>query len=383
MPSRPTTLSGKVRLVIFDADGVITTEARYWRAAELAVAEVLHGGRFIGLRDEDVEAAPPGRFVTKTYTERLKARGVVSNWDTAYFSCALFVIEAMKRLPPGGAPAGVAADGLTHGNIAAIGAAIGDKSPVGASIDELSAPLFDAADSLNAPPGPRALTDALNALSRAAGLGVEPFSHDDPLYDVCKTLFQEWFLGDALFAELHGEKLSPIAKPGLILTEEPIIPLEKLDAAFSALRGAGATLGIGTGRPRVELLTPLTKWNLSRHFDPARISTNREIEEAETWARAAGRPAQLAKPHPYVYLKAMFPEKSPEEILAMPLPPPGARETLIVGDTVADVAAAKAIGARAAAVVSTVKTKERLASIEAAGPDFIIDSVTDLPALFE
>ncbi|MFH1538448.1 MAG: HAD hydrolase-like protein, partial [bacterium] len=265
--------------------------------------------------------------------------------------------------------------------------AISDRSPNLPKVEALGKDFFDVADRLRAG-GARAgypsLVAALNdRAEKKCGCEEPVFSAAaDPLWQICQTLFQEWYLGDDLFKVKHGEKLSKLAKDGLVRFETPIVPLGRLIDVLSMLREANITLGIGTGRPRVEIITPLANWGLLNFLSSSRISTNREIAEAERHLEKTGSKKSLAKPHPYVFLKALYPKKPPAEILGMPLPLPDGERVLVVGDTVADIAAAKAMGAQSAAVLSSVKNLERAASIKDMEPDYILSDVTALKNLF-
>jgi phosphoglycolate phosphatase-like HAD superfamily hydrolase len=55
----------KIRSVIFDMDGVVTSEEDYWLAAELTVLELLYSKQFIELRNDVLRTVlfKPGRAV--------------------------------------------------------------------------------------------------------------------------------------------------------------------------------------------------------------------------------------------------------------------------------------------------------------------------------
>lgn len=388
----------KVDTIIFDADGVITTEDEYWLAAELSILEILYGSQWIGLRDDIYQIAlhkpgrpvTIGRFVLRDFTERLKARGIVSNWDMAFFCCALYLLELLGKTEPAGRPETLTGEGFTAENISRLGEAVPNKSVALPTIEDIAGDFFEVADELRislqqqgAPGSFPPLVAALNDRARkTCGIDEPIFSADDPLWHVCRTLFQEWYLGDDIFKANHGKKLSKIRKDGLIQFETPIIPLGGLIDVFSMLREANITLGIGTGRPRIEIITPLANWGLLNFFSWRRVSTNREIVRAERYIEESGLQTSLAKPHPYVFLKALFPNKSPAEILDTPLPLRDGGRVLVVGDTVADIAAAKTMGAQSAAVISSVKNLERAESIMALNPDYILEDVAAIKELF-
>ncbi|MEW5946386.1 MAG: HAD family hydrolase [bacterium] len=388
----------KVETIIFDSDGVITTEREYWNAAELTILELLYGDQWVGLENERYSVAlhKPGaairllKFVNPEFSELLKSRRVISNWDLTYFAAALYLLELLRAAPRLAASGDFAREGLTGENLRRLGQSLPDRKTALPEIGELAGALFETADAVKktgdgerAAGGRADLVAALNVMAEEKCGITEPlFSGDDSLMTLCKTLFQEWFLGDGLYEEHYGKKTSRIPKDGLMQFESPILPIPAMIDVLSMLREAGIALGVATGRPRVEALAPLERWGLLHFFDEKKIATNREITEAEEFLTETGRTRSLAKPHPYIYLKALYPEKTPGDILALRLPLAGAERVLIVGDTVADVAAAKKIGAQSALVYSGVKNLENARELKKMNPDFLIENVTGLKDLF-
>lgn len=79
--------------LIFDMDGVITSESAYWDAAALTVREFLSDKRHFGDGDIDVsymsdnvEAIRNEIFLNDKIITYFKSIGVNSNWDLGYIT---------------------------------------------------------------------------------------------------------------------------------------------------------------------------------------------------------------------------------------------------------------------------------------------------------
>ena len=81
----------KYDTVIFDMDGVITSEQNYWNSAALTVREYLTSKNYFGAHD--ICAAEMSGNAVKIRSEvfcddeiisEFKSRGVNSNWDLGY-----------------------------------------------------------------------------------------------------------------------------------------------------------------------------------------------------------------------------------------------------------------------------------------------------------
>ena len=75
----------KYDTVIFDMDGVITSEQNYWNCAALTVWEYMHRNRGIDIDAaqcmEQLSEIRKKVFCDDKIITELKARGVNSNWD--------------------------------------------------------------------------------------------------------------------------------------------------------------------------------------------------------------------------------------------------------------------------------------------------------------
>jgi phosphoglycolate phosphatase-like HAD superfamily hydrolase len=394
----------EIATIVFDMDGVITSEAEYWNTADHTVLELFYGKQFIGLEDEMFLSVmiKPGasitlnHFVSQNFIALLRNNGLNTNWDLAYFSAALYLVELIAAAKPRDRARALLDAPFKAGTLRELGKLVAERRRMLEPVDHLSAYFINfrkkrlLARPLPAGPAetePRAerFIEDINAWRfERTGLDVPVFSQSGPFWDLCHTLFQERYLGDNLYLKDHDSRVSEIPKDGMIQYEMPVIPARKIISTLAMLKEAGLKFGIATGRPYDEIMIPLKRWGLFHFFEPEKISTHREIAEAERYLKERGEPASVAKPHPYVYLRSIYPEKSVSELLEVKLPLPGeeSKKILIVGDTLSDLIAARKIGARAAVVLTGVKSLEAVARMRALDPDFILDNVSQFEQLF-
>ncbi|HET6871494.1 MAG TPA: HAD hydrolase-like protein, partial [Sporolactobacillaceae bacterium] len=205
------------------------------------------------------------------------------------------------------------------------------------------------------------------------------FSSREPLWSLCQTAFQEFYLGSQLSEELSGVPSIDPLKPGFLEDEIPLLEPPALKALFESLKHAGYSIGIGTGRPTVETEVPLRQLGLWELFESERIVTASDIENIKKEHPEWG---PLSKPHPLTYLIGFFKgEPDLETIFKMPRPIEKAETLLIVGDSLADLLAARAIGAQFAAVLTGLSGKEARSTFEKHQADFILNDLSELPTI--
>jgi len=370
-------------LILFDLDGVITSEEAYWDTAGLVLHELLYSPRYwnVGGRAsvyQPVRTAEESRRISReTYPESvivsLKARSVNSNWDTCYAACSLYLITLLSLVPDTSSLLPL----RPHEEdwIAAFRqqvAHVQSEEMASVMLHPFDAPVFR--DSLGVD-----LLKRFNVLAsevlRQPVEGV--FGRYSPFWKFCRNLFQEWYLGEERYTQAYGHEPAQPGKPGCILFEQPLLPVEQIRASLEALQQQGFTLGIATGRPGYEAIEPLKNYGLLSYFDERHIITDAEVARAEARLRDRGMAISLVKPHPYPFLAAAYPEYQPDQ----PVPPQGS--FVVVGDTPSDVQGARAAGAISVAVLTGARTAEARTLLEQNRPDFLIGDMTGVPALME
>lgn len=313
------------RKIIFDLDGVITSESVFWDAAALTVAE------FMGQPLLSPASLREKYFYGDRVIRLVKNRGVNSNWDLVYLTLAFWETDS-------------------RGVFEAISA-----------LDMQAFDLYRAA-------GER--------LAEKTGRPLSEVARGGPFWQTLADSFQEWFLGSTTFSEVNG-KPPRGARPGLWDSEEPIVGRENLTRTLTALKNEGISLRIGTARPLPEGVAPLRRWGVYGLFDDEGVITYNFIRRAE---EAQGKTG-LGKPHPYIFLKAYFGKDFPDEDILAGRYEKDFSDCLIVGDAGADLFAARAMGADFAAVLTGIAGEDARPFFAENGAKYILPDITALMGL--
>ncbi len=370
-------------IVVFDLDGVITSEEAYWDTAGLVVHELLYSPRYWNIGNvtepyHPVQTAEESRRVSRqvlpaTLIADFKARSVNSNWDTCYCGFCLYLIHLLACLPDCGSLLPLRpweADWNADFRQALALVPAKHKKIDPETFHIFSQPPFQGAIGLE-------LINRFNDyVSDRSGVRIgDAFARYNSSWLFCQDLFQEWYLGDELYARSYGHPPAQVGKPGCIHFEQPLLPVEKMQPALEQLCEQGYTLGVATGRPGVEGIAPLKNYDLYQYFAEPHIVTHAEVAQAEAEQRAKGNTTSLVKPHPYQFLRAENPNYQPEQ----PSLPRGS--FIVVGDTPSDVIGGRAAGALTIAVLTGSRTPDARAMLEQSQPDFIVDDMTEVPDL--
>jgi phosphoglycolate phosphatase-like HAD superfamily hydrolase len=341
-------------LIVFDLDGVITTEHIYWECARLTVWEVLWSLWRPEARADLTVHDPAVResVIPQELVFAIKNRAVNSNWDLTYLIVCALVGALPTRLGEG---AETAADVLER--IRSADAALTRwPEPVA---ELLSATLNQTG---------RELLETVGRRS-AAHLAVKDdlLCPEGPVWQYLYARFQQWY--DGTLMSFHGAAR---------LAERPVLAPDTLRSALIRVQVLGYRLGVATGRPLAEAAHALQSFGVLDLFDVAHIATHDDVLAAqeEMGLRALG------KPHPFVIRRALWPQAKLAALIdgtdlkAMD-------RALVVGDSVSDAQAATAAGVPCVAVLSGVSGRaaqcERAAALQQAGCVAVLDDLRDLP----
>ncbi|MDO5397262.1 MAG: HAD hydrolase-like protein [bacterium] len=334
----------KYDTVIFDMDGVMTSEQNYWNSAALTVWEYLHLNTEEHIHINPKECMKNLKkirakvFCNDELISVLKNKGVNSNWDLGYVTVLLTWIVHGRCVPE------------DFGSVLEYAGTLGDN-------------ILDEYDRL------------ADKAHKKSGFDSDWMKRGDLMWNTMHLMFQEWFLGDELFKEQYGH--TPAfneGKPGLLFSEEPIVDKEKLTELLREL-SESKRVCTGTGRPYIEILQPVTDWGIRQYFAEDGLCNYNHVAEAE---RKLGNNA-LTKPHPYMFLKALYgTDYDDEKIINGDYDSERIKRTIIVGDAGSDILAAKAMGADFCAVLTGVNGKAARRYFENLNSEYILDSVTDM-----
>lgn len=376
-----------IQSILFDVDGVFLSEERCFDASALSVWELLHAPHFLGIQtslftdtpsEDQIRRIRQEVFQDDRVLDWMKTKGINSNWDMVYlvFSAQWFLL--LRKLHE--------IDAERVRNIL--------QRPVTEEV------LTDVRDWLRQQQGffvpqydqfislfkgqkleKHELLTYFNQLAEDwFGISVQLFSRNSTLWELGRSVYQEWYIGTQRYEETEGNQARNRKKQGFLEQEIPLADPEKIGWVLSQLKSKGITLGIGTGRPHMETEVPLETLGLYSFFDPDHIVSSSDVILAE---KAYPDQAPLGKPHPYTYLKAYLGRKTSDETcFSTPLPLADRGKILIVGDSVADYLAAKKLGCRFAATLTGLTGQEARGKFEELKADFILDDVTQLISLF-
>jgi phosphoglycolate phosphatase-like HAD superfamily hydrolase len=385
--------------IIFDMDGVITEEERYWDAAALTVWELLYGKHYLGLSpggglpafsvipdSRDISSIRRVIFQRDKVIALLKQKAVNSNWDLAFLCFAfqlMLVLHELSRHKPG------KNDFISQAM---------EKGITPELLHVLSALLSLPKDSwqpsfesfLGEWPGDACGRDlperlALPFTGEYLQIARKTFSPFSSLWEGVRDIFQEWYLGERIFIEVYARKPRLPGKKGLIEDEKPLLDISKIRDALNKLSGKGWGLGIATGRPFSELYLPLKKMGIWNCFDADSIVTYDDVCKAEEHLRGCfSQKISLGKPHPFSFLKSYWGKKlSNKRALSADGLRPEKGRCWIVGDSMADLLAAREMGALFIGVLTGHGGVDSGDLFARAGARAVLADMTEIPRFLE
>jgi len=326
----------KYDTVIFDMDGVITSESSYWDAAALTVYQQIHAKvLFEDAVDVEyymnyVKQIREEVFVGDKIISVLKNKGINSNWDLAYVTLAIAIILDTK-----------------------------DFNKCLEYAKKLSDDIFETYKSI---------ADELGIK-----LGVEDASRTSEFWKKLMMRFQEWVLGDELFEKIYGYEPSQKGKAGILKSEKPVVDGEKLKEIIKALNDGGKRLCTATGRIWEELETPMRNFGIYEYFSKDGFINFNNVTKVQNEFGV-----QVTKPHPYMFQKALYGADFPDtDILNENFDKEKIKSALVVGDAGADILGAKAMGADFCAVLTGINGKAARHFFEKLNATYILDSILD------
>lgn len=375
------------RMILFDVDGVFLSEDRCFDASALSVWELLYNPRYLGLRGDVFTTQPPEEkirhlrqlvFDSDRVLDWIKTRGINSNWDMVQMAFSLQWLRLLKQIQPE-RPEWVAeamSGPVTSDVLQQLG---GRLREAGIGFEPRFDAFIPALAESNATK--QELIAYLNTLAKTwLGTDTAAFSPKSALWELGRHVFQEWYLGDDRYRQVEGKAPATPGKTGFLHQEIPLAEPKEIRRVLDGLRAEGIVLGLGTGRPAIETEVPLTALGLYDAFEPERIVTADDVIQAE---QAHPEHAPLGKPQPYTYLKGYFGRSTADaEVLTADLPLPGGEEVLIVGDSVADLLAARKMGCKFAATLTGLTGEAARTKFEELGADYIVRDVTELARVF-
>ncbi len=370
----------QLNTLIFDLDGVITSETKYWNTARLTVWELICSQDYLGIsqyfgESNDVSNVLVNlgeKVIPSSFIYELKSRAINSNWDLTFFVICLQLVAIFSNLKE------VKDDTLSHllnqnnvdlkTKLNQLGKLMeGEDYNVGIS-QPIIKQFWQETNSLT---GTAVLEYVNFFINERLGENFSFFDSKGELWQLCYENFQAWYEGR------KGYNLPD---------DETVLDLKSIEATLSTLQHSGRyKLAIATGRPRHEVIQPFTTWGLLQYFEPQRIVTYDEVLEAESILSHSNQKIKLGKPHPFILFKAIYPTEDVRQLCAENFQLENGREIAYIGDAGSDVVAAQRAGCISLGVLTGFaegngkeKKRQMLADL---GSDVILDSILDLPHL--
>ena len=184
-----------------------------------------------------------------------------------------------------------------------------------------------------------------------------------PLKEEVFSVFDSWYNGCDEFDGIKTE-------------EKLLFPDTEIKNVLGNLKDRGIRLGIGTGRPRAEIEYPLRRHGLFEYFDKTLFASYDEVRSAEAELLP---PEPLAKPDPYVFLKAAVGGKyTNREIYQKDFDKAELVKTLIVGDAPSDLLSAKSGGFKFLGVLTGAEGSGIEPYFKENNADYILNSVLEI-----
>lgn len=370
-----------IKTVLFDVDGVLLSEERYFDMSALTVWELINSDKYLGLgaeqfktnpADEEINAIRKGVFIDDRVLKLMKGKGINANWDMIYLTVSYQLIHILEQVKED--LSAKINHWLTNEIDRDVLIEIGEALK-GRDIHLHYAAFLD--DFQQAPSSKQGLLDHLDVLAKEKlGVDTSMFGKKDRLWSVCEHASQEWYVGDEHIVGSTGRPSVQPGKAGFMSDEKVLADKEKIAELFKKLTSEGIRVGIGTGRPELETVEPFKTLGWLDLFDTHYIVTADDVLKAER--NHPDGPA-LSKPHPFTYIMALSGKtKTEDECLAEKLPIENGKETLIVGDSLADLLAARDMGCTFAAVLTGLSGQAARSEFEEYEADYILDGVLEV-----
>ncbi len=325
MSYKPASFLDKYDKIIFDLDGVITNEQRYWDAAALTLYQLFTEPFDVTYAVNNVSIIRTIILYRDKIVKLLKNLGVNSNWDLTY------VVNAFSTI----------LDTF-------------DTVTIYEKIRRLNLPALQ-------------LYDYIKENSVIGG-------RDGDGYKYLISVYQEWYLGDELFKKTYNKPMTAEGKPGLANMEEPLLDLDKTRLVLETL-SKYKTIGIASGRVFEEAFYPLDKWKIFDLFDTDYVSTYTDIINAEEQTGVF----PLTKPHYFLFTRsAVGNTVSYSDIVDKKINKEILKNTLAVGDAGADLFSAQQSGMDFLAVLSGIDGAKSRSFFEQNNATYIINNIFDL-----
>lgn len=367
------------KAILFDVDGVFLDESRCFDVSALTVYELLYSTDYLGLKshidlslltDVQITDIRATLFKNDVILNRLKSMGINSNWDMLFVVFSVHFIECLKQ--------------ISHeARIDFLNSVQFDETTLRKVGQQLTNIIINYERPLqfieNGSEGRSQIYQSLQSYAMTE-LNVEEatlFDINSPLWQLAQEIYQEWYLGTALYEEVEQKVAKTDYKRGYIYHEIALAPIEDIKQLLTNLKAAGYQLAIATGRPRTETLVPFETLDLLSYFDDAFIVSASEVLEVESRYPEL---KPLGKPNPFSYIAAFNGNQKQDyyDYATNQTNRMDPEKVTIVGDSLADLFSAQTVNAQFIGTLTGLKGKSAEAELRAHGAEIIVDNVLDI-----
>lgn len=251
-------------LVVFDMDGVLVDVSRSYRDTVRRTARLFFKGA------QNWASLPDPLFSLPELARVKQSGGLNNDWDLTAAVLSLLLSRVDWN-------ASATGNGTAHPHRGAIAAC--DVTHLARYLQKTDRPL--------------------TALMAEKIPLQHPFASDMYQADVgsgnfIKQIFQEIYLGKALFESTYNMPAEYHGQDGLILKETLFVGTHELDRL-----ARNNLLALATGRPEAEAHYPLERHGLKKYFD-AVVSLDQCLAAEKEILETENRTVSLSKPHPYM-----------------------------------------------------------------------------------
>lgn len=364
-----------LKIIIFDLDGVITSEYRYWDTARLTTWNLIFNSDFLGLTKyfnsgivNPEQVLKHGQeIIPENFIDQLKRRAINSNWDLTFFIFCLHLISILYQYPSF-IPEEFFNRKEQHIQkyLEELGSFLQKGNYNIETTHSIIEKFWEETSSLT---GMEVINYIPIFAKRMLGYLLPIFDFKSSLWKLCYDEFQNWY---------NGRKGFYLPRDGTVLD------LQKINETLYLLSEKGNyELAIATGRPRLEVMQPLSELNILKYFSLNRIVTYDEVINAENLLSKTGKNDKLGKPHPFVLLKAIYPESKIEKIVNQELLNPNHQHVAYVGDSVSDIVASQRAGCFSIGVLTgfskNYTQEQKRDTFKQLGCNLITNDISELP----
>lgn len=376
-----------MKKVIFDVDGVLLSEERYFDVSALTVWEILHSKAYMGLPvegdDFDPTSVTEGQIAScrsrvwgnDSLLSWLKARGINSNWDMVH-AYLVTVLWLMAKVYAERAEEKLSLSFHEPKDLQAAGLAMMGL-PMPKAGDILSFWEETVPKDLQ---GEDVVTFLAHTMAKDFASSTDWALLRSDFWKIHTEAFQAWYLGDDTFISLLHHLPYSGGKEGFLSREVPLAPAEAIRSLFIRLKEKGYGIAVATGRAKEEMEIPFKMFHWYEEFDPLYLATASDAEEA---AEMYDCPVP-DKPAPFIFSCAVYGRKREnyKAYLEETMKPSAEDEVYVCGDSYSDVLGSRRAGTKFIGILTGLEGKKAASLFEREKVP-CVDRITEIEKVIE